>query len=107
MNEFSLLYPQGTAPGFQKISDTACNDLSLDYILSHVAKSEYEKNLIKRMMIGVESDPDVIRYRSDIFEDFINYPSFKDKSRTRSIGLIISKHWDGASMTTRSRRFGS
>ena len=79
MNEFSLLYPQGTAPGFQKISDTACNDLSLDYILSHVAKSEYEKNLIKRMMIGVESDPDVIRYRSDIFEDFINYPYFKDK----------------------------
>ena len=79
MNEFSLLYPQGTAPGFQKISETACNDLSLDYILSHVAKSEYEKNLIKRMMIGVESDPDMIRYRSDIFEDFINYPSFKDK----------------------------
>ena len=81
MNEFSLLYPQGTAPGFQKISETACNDLSLDYILSHVAKSEYEKNLIKRMMIGVESDPDVIRYRSDIFDDFINFLSFKDKIR--------------------------
>ena len=60
MNEFNLLYPQGTAPGFQKISETACNDLSLEYILSHVAKNEYEKNLIKRMMTGLESCPEVI-----------------------------------------------
>ena len=81
MNEFSLLYPQGTAPGFQTISETACNDLSLEYILSHVAKNEYEKNLIKRMMTGLESCPEVIRYRSDIFDDFINFPSFKDKIR--------------------------
>ena len=81
MNEFNLLYPQGTAPGFQTISETACNDLSLEYILSHVAKNEYEKNLIKRMMTGFESRPDVIRYRSDIFDDFINFPSFKDKIR--------------------------
>ena len=81
MNEFNLLYPQGTAPGFQKISKTACNDLSLEYILSHVAKNEYEKNLIKRMMTGLESCPEVIRYRSDIFDDFINFPSFKDKIR--------------------------
>ena len=81
MNEFNLLYPQGTAPGFQKISETACNDLSLEYILSHVAKNEYEKNLIKRMMTGLESCPEVIRYRSDIFDDFINFPSFKDKIR--------------------------
>ncbi len=81
MNEFSLLYPQGTAPGFQKISETACNDLSLEYILSHVAKNEYEKNLIKRMMTGLESCPEVICYRSDIFDDFINFPSFKDKIR--------------------------
>ncbi len=81
MNEFNLLYPQGTAPGFQKISETACNDLSLEYILSHVAKNEYEKNLIKRMMTGLESRPEVIRYRSDIFDDFINFLSFKDKIR--------------------------
>ena len=81
MNEFNLLYPQGTAPGFQKISETACNDLSLEYILSHIAKNEYEKNLIKRMMTGLESRPEVIRYRSDIFDDFINFPSFKDKIR--------------------------
>ena len=81
MNEFNLLYPQGTAPGFQKISETACNDLSLEYILSHVAKNEYEKNLIKRMMTRLESCPEVIHYRSDIFDDFINFPSFKDKIR--------------------------
>ncbi|MED9969948.1 MAG: hypothetical protein UFA98_08070 [Ruminococcus sp.] len=81
MNEFSLLYPQGTAPGFQTISETACNDLSLEYILSHVAKNEYEKNLIKRMMTGLESRPEVIRYRSDVFDDFISFPPFKDKIR--------------------------
>lgn len=81
MNDFSLLYPAGVSPAFQKLSEAACNDLSLEYILSHVAKSEYEKNLIKRMMTGIESNPAVIRYRRDIFEDFINYPSFKDRIR--------------------------
>ena len=33
------------------------------------------------MMTGLESCPEVIRYRSDIFDDFINFPSFKDKIR--------------------------
>ena len=100
MNEFNLLYPQGTAPGFQKISETACNDLSLEYILSHVAKNEYEKNLIKRMMTGLESAV-IFLMTLSIFR------LSRIKSETRSTGLIISKHLDGALTTTLSRRFGN
>ena len=81
MTDFNLMYPAGTKPAFQKLSETTCNDLSLDFILSRVAKSEYEKNMLMRMMASVECDPDVIRYRSDIFEDFMDFPSFKDEIR--------------------------
>lgn len=78
MNEFNLLYPVGTEPAFHKLSETTCNDLSLDYILSYVAKSDYERNIMKGIMTAVESNPEVIRYRRDIFEDFMRFPSFKD-----------------------------
>lgn len=81
MNEFNLLYPVGTEPAFHKLSETTCNDLSLDYILSYVAKSDYERNIMKGIMTAVESNPEVIRYRRDIFEDFMRFPSFKDGIR--------------------------
>ena len=47
MNEFNLLYPEGFEPAFQRLNETTCNDLSLDYILSHVAKSDCERNIMK------------------------------------------------------------
>lgn len=37
------------------------------------------KKLMLRVMSELEYDPVVIRYRSDIFEDFINNPEFRDK----------------------------
>lgn len=79
MKELSLFYPLEKDPKFQKLSEAAVNDLSLDYIISHVAKGDYEKKLMLRVMSELEYDPVVIRYRSDIFEDFINNPEFRDK----------------------------
>ena len=81
MNEFNLLYPEGFEPAFQRLNETTCNDLSLDYILSHVAKSDCERNIMKGIMTTLESRPEVIRYRRDIFEDFMRFPSFKEGIR--------------------------
>lgn len=80
MNEnFSLLYPEGKEPSFMTLGDEACNDLSLEYICETISESEYEKNIIKRMMMKIESDPEVIRYRCDVFEDVLKYPSLRNK----------------------------
>lgn len=43
MKELSLFYPLEKDPKFQKLSEAAVNDLSLDYIIDHVAKGDYEK----------------------------------------------------------------
>lgn len=77
--QFSLLYPEGKEPAFMTLSDETCNDLSLQYLCEHIAETEYEQNVIKRMMMKIESDPEVIRYRCDIFEDILKFPSLRNK----------------------------
>lgn len=79
MENFSLLYPQGKEPNFMTLSDETCNDLSLEYICDHISESEYEQNIIKRMMMKLESDPEVIRYRCDVFADILHFPKLRDR----------------------------
>ena len=69
MENFSLLYSTGKTPNYQTLSDDTCRNLSLDYIIQHVTPNNAERNMIKRMMSQIECDPDVIRFRCDIFED--------------------------------------
>lgn len=79
MENLSLLYPQGKEPKCQTLGDAAVNDLSLDYVLSRVAKNGYEKNLLKGMMLQLESDPATIRYRRDVFEDIMRFPALRER----------------------------
>lgn len=78
-NNFSLLYPEGKEPSFQTLSSDTCNDLSLEYICDHVTDTEYEQNLIQRMMTKLESDPEVIRYRCDVFDDIMKFPKLRER----------------------------
>ena len=78
MENFSLLYPAGTTPAFKTLGDNTINDLSLEYILDNVAKNAYEKSVIRGMLLKLESDPSIIRYRCDVFEDVMNYPALRD-----------------------------
>lgn len=93
---FSLLYPFGKTPCFKTLSSEVCNDLSLDTILDNVAQSDAEKKMIKRMMTEIESDPDVIRYRSDIFEDILRYPGLREKIKEMLEQLEYLKTCDKA-----------
>lgn len=79
MDNFSLLYPQNKIPSPVMLTDEASNDLSLEYICEHITESEYEQNIIKKMMLKVESDPEIIRYRCDIFEDILKFPTLRNK----------------------------
>lgn len=77
--DFSLQYPDGKGPAFQTLNEETCNDLSLEYICDRITDSEYEQNIIYKMMTKIESDPDVIRYRRDIFDDIFHFPELRSK----------------------------
>ena len=79
MDDFSLLYPCGKKPAFSTLGSDACNDLSLDFICEHITENDYEQNIIKKMMTKLESDPEVVRYRCDIFDDILRFPNLRDK----------------------------
>ena len=82
LEKFSLLYPEGKEPAYKTLGDEVINDLSLNYICDHLTESDYEKNIIKRLMTRLESDPEVIRYRSDIFDDILRFPKLREGIRS-------------------------
>ena len=80
-DKFSLLYPDGKSPNYKTLPDESVNDLSLEFLCDNITESDYEQNIIHRMMTRIESDPEVIRYRCDIFEDIFKFPALREKIR--------------------------
>ncbi len=79
LDDFSLLYPSGKKPDYRTLSSESCNDLSIDFICEHITDSDYEQNVIKKIMMRIEKDPEVIRYRCDIFDDILRYEGLRNK----------------------------
>ncbi len=75
--KFSLYYPNDADRSFQKLSDEAINDMSLDFILDALTEIHAEKPQLRGLMTQLTSDPEVIRYRRDIFEDFLRFPQLR------------------------------
>lgn len=76
--KFSLFYPQNTERKFQLLSDEAVNDLSLEFIVDALTEVNAEKPHLMGLMRQIPSDPEVIRYRRDIFEDFLRFPKLRE-----------------------------
>lgn len=74
MSEFSLLYPQNSNAVYHTLTKEAVNDLSVDYLCDALTQDKYEKNSIKQLLINITDDEDVIKYRGDVFDDFLNFP---------------------------------
>ncbi len=77
MERFSLLEPENTNAFYNNLTDEAVNDLSLEFICDNLTDDEYEKNIIMKIMSRITDDEQVIRYRCDIFEDFLNFPDLR------------------------------
>ena len=76
--EFSLLYPQNTEQKYKTLNDEAINDLSIDFILDALTEVKYERGQIRRIMTQVTDDSEVIKYRCDVFEDFLRFPKLRE-----------------------------
>ena len=75
--DFSLLYPQGREFMVNKLTDEAVNDLSIDFLLDNLTEKRNEREHIRNLMTQVTDDPVVIKYRCDVFEDFLRFPKLR------------------------------
>lgn len=76
--EFSLLYPQNAEHQYKTLTEESINDLSIDFLLDALSNVKYEREHIRSLMIQVTDNPDVIRYRCDVFEDFLRFPRLRE-----------------------------
>ena len=77
LQNFSLLHPQHCDAKYATLNKEAINDLSIDYICEAVTEDSYELNSIKQLLIRITHSEEVIRYRLDVFEDFLNFPQLR------------------------------
>lgn len=59
------------------MSDDSINDLSLDYIVTTLTEDVFEQNSIKQLMTHIECNAELIKYRCDVFEDFLRLPQLR------------------------------
>lgn len=76
--EFSLFYPENKSPVHQTFNKEAVNDLSIDYLVEALTKEPYEQNSIKNLLTQITCDEEVIKYRCDVFEDFLRFPKLRE-----------------------------
>lgn len=78
LKKFSLLYPENSNAKYKTLNKEAINDLSIDYICSALTDDVYEIQSIRQLLINITDDEDVIKYRCDVFEDFLKFPKLRD-----------------------------
>jgi hypothetical protein len=77
MQELSLLHPQNSDAVYHTLTKEAVNDLSIDYLCESLTKEPYERNSIKQLLINITDDEKVIKYRCDVFDDFLRFPQLR------------------------------
>ncbi len=75
---FSLLYPENSKAIYRRLTDEAINDLSVDFICEALSEDTFERNSIKQLLINISDDEETIRYRCDVFEDFLRFPQLRE-----------------------------
>lgn len=77
MEELSLLHPQNSDAKYRTLTKETINDLSVDFLCDALTKEPYERNSIKNLLINITDDEEVIKYRGDVFDDFLRYPQLR------------------------------
>lgn len=76
--DYSLMFPQNANQSYKTLTPESVNDLSIEFLLDALTKQRYEHDHIRKIMTRVTDDPEVIRYRCDVFEDFLRFPKLRD-----------------------------
>ncbi len=79
MGKLSLFYPIGAKHDFVKMSDETFHDLAGEVLVNSLAKNEKERNLIKNVLVSLNKDPEVVDFRTEVFDDIIRFPKLRDE----------------------------
>ena len=74
---FSLMFPDADRRTGTKLTPESINDLSIDFIADALSDVKSERDLLRGLMTTVTGDERTIRYRCDIFDDFLRFPSLR------------------------------
>lgn len=77
MEKLSLLIPPNSKAKFNHLTSEAINDLSLEFICDALTEDTYEKNVILKIMSEITCDAETVKYRGDVFEDFLKFPELR------------------------------
>ena len=100
MAELSLLYPENVKPDTKTLSPETINDLSIEYICERLSGELFEQNIIKNIMISFEKNPEVIRYRRDIFDDIFHFPKLRERIKELLEELAFLKELEKSTKDT-------
>lgn len=78
LEKFSLLHPANSTAVYNTLNKEAINDLSVDFLCDALTEDAYESNSIRQLLINITDDEEVIRYRCDIFDDFLKFPRLRE-----------------------------
>lgn len=78
MENFSLLHPQNSDAVYRPLTKEAVNDLSIDFLCDALTEDAYERNSIKQLLTQITDDEEVIKYRCDVFDDFLRFPKLRE-----------------------------
>ena len=79
---FSLLHPEKSNNNYHILTNEAMNDLSVDYICEALTEDAFERNNIKQLLVNLPCNEEIIRYRCDVFEDFLRFPKLREDLTT-------------------------
>lgn len=76
----SILSPRELADEeYVQLSDTAFHDLGMDQICECLTNKIDEQAMIRRVMCRLTSDPAVVQYRCDVFDDLMHFPAMRNQ----------------------------
>ncbi len=107
MAEISLLNPQNSKAVFKSLTKESINDLSLDFICKALTKSEYEQNVIMKIMTEITDDAETVKYRGDVFDDFLDFRNCVILLRNFLKNLTICVTFQDFKRTRRHLLYGS
>jgi hypothetical protein len=106
-SEFSLLYPEecGRTPNVGRWGVSTAIDLAIDEIAWALSINNKYHGTVKAILLELRHDTDVIAYRQEILEDFLNCPvvaagfeellplfaKLRDYAETRSWGIPLQE----------------
>ena len=75
----SILFPHGSFEACTVLSETTVHDLGLDRICESLSDKPKEQAMILGIMSRITADPDVVRFRLDVFDDIYRNPAFCER----------------------------